>query len=145
MDHTYKINDLRTISETLEEETIIINLENGNYYSMNSTGTIIWDKIQANYSIRQIIRYLTNRYNESFVTIEKSVVELIEFLKNDNLILEAEHHETDKEDYSGFTVEKFVSPLIERFEDMQEMLLADPIHDVREDGWPNVKRERVNE
>ena len=31
----------------------------------------------------------------------------------------------------------FEKPVIEKFSDMQEMLLLDPIHEVSEMGWPN--------
>jgi hypothetical protein len=135
----YKINELRAMSETLEDETIIINLENGSYYNMNKTGTIIWDKIQSNYSNLQIIEYFINNFNETYEIIEDSVIKLIEFLKNDNLILEVEYNEPVKPEYGKFTKENFVIPLIERYDDMQEMLLADPIHDVQEEGWPMIK------
>ena len=31
----------------------------------------------------------------------------------------------------------FEHPTIEKYDDMQELLLLDPIHEVDEDGWPN--------
>jgi hypothetical protein len=35
--------------------------------------------------------------------------------------------------------EAWVAPTIQRYEDMQAMLLADPIHDVDQSGWPTLK------
>ncbi len=48
---TYTINTQKAISETLDGETIIINLETGCYYSMNPSGTTIWDAIIAGKAI----------------------------------------------------------------------------------------------
>ncbi len=136
---TYKINESRAMSETLDDETIIINLENGNYYTMNKTGSIIWNKIHEKYSLRQIIEFFTNNYSESNDKIEKSVLGLIEFLKNENLILDSNESESVKPEYDENSKKKFIKPSIERYDDMQEMLLADPIHDVQEEGWPMIK------
>jgi len=33
----------------------------------------------------------------------------------------------------------FVAPVLERYEDMQDFLLVDPIHEVDDSGWPNKK------
>jgi len=33
----------------------------------------------------------------------------------------------------------FEDPVIEKYSDMKAILLADPIHDVEEEGWPKVK------
>jgi len=35
----------------------------------------------------------------------------------------------------------FVLPVLERYTDMQELLLIDPIHDVDETGWPRRKEQ----
>jgi hypothetical protein len=34
---------------------------------------------------------------------------------------------------------KFEPPILEKYVDMQDLLLLDPIHEVDERGWPNVK------
>ena len=33
----------------------------------------------------------------------------------------------------------FEAPILNKYNDMQELLLLDPIHDVDEAGWPNTK------
>jgi hypothetical protein len=119
---TYRINDSRAISETVDGETIIINLENGNYYSLNHAGTIVWDFVIA---------------QKPLDASEKNIVDFIAFLVNENLILETE---TAKDAIlEKIILEKL--PTIEKYEDMQQMLLADPIHDVEAVGWPKLKKD----
>lgn len=138
----YKINESRVISETLDRETIIINLDNGNYYSANITATVIWNQIQSNNSISNILQYFISHYDEKRDLIEKSVTEIIDLLLKDNLILESESDVSEDaiEKTDNILKEPFITPKVEKYEDMKEMLLADPVHDVSEkDGWPNLK------
>lgn len=138
----YKINDGRVISETLDGETIIINLDNGNYYSTNKTAAIIWNQIESNNGTQNILNHFLNLYEAEEDIVEKSIHEIINFLLKDNLILESELNigQDNKEEISNISKELFLAPQIEKYDDMKEMLLADPVHDVDEkDGWPNLR------
>jgi hypothetical protein len=119
----YEVNTQNAISETLDGETIIINLKSGNYYSMNKAGTAVWDAILARHSI-----------NPSSENMSK----FINFLLQEDLILKS----TETASSSAFDDKEFVNPKIEKYEEMREMLLADPIHDVAEAGWPKLKDDK---
>ncbi len=139
MEETYKINDGKVIHETLDGETIIINLENGNYYSTNASGAIIWDAIVTQYTAEQIMLSLENRYSVDRAELEHCVQEVIQFLLAENLISDSINSEPCILAISTQKKEPFLKPIIEKYEDMQEMLLADPIHDVEAMGWPKRK------
>lgn len=141
---TYKIDESKVISETIDGETIIINLNTGDYYGANITAAIIWDQIKANNSTEAIIQYFLDHYNEDEIVIKESVVEIIDLLLKDNLIFELElaegiSNKNNKESLKLQEKEIFIKPKIDQYDDMKEMLLADPIHDVNEYGWPNLK------
>jgi hypothetical protein len=136
----YIINDKKAVSETLNGETIIINLENGNYYSLNETGSVVWGGIKSSHSLEHIIEYFTEYYIADKSEIEASVKKLIEFLVGENLIQETKTI-TSVAIAKGADGEKrpFIVPEAKRYEDLQEILLADPIHDVDDLGWPILK------
>ena len=46
-DFEVKISE-NCVSETIEDATIILNIDTGNYHELNSTGTLIWNEIQNN-------------------------------------------------------------------------------------------------
>ena len=75
MTKTYKVNTGKIISETLDGETIIINLETGCYYSMNPAGSQVWNAIIQGVSL-----------DTSLPTINTFLEQLIE----ENLIIEAQ-------------------------------------------------------
>jgi hypothetical protein len=37
---------------------------------------------------------------------------------------------------------KFEAPVLQKYTDMQDLLLLDPIHDTDETGWPNIRIEK---
>ena len=120
---TYAVQDQKAISETLDGETIIINLETGSYYSMNADGTAVWNAIKK----RELIDGSS----------EKSIRDFISFLEREDLVAETE----STPDAVLADLNSAQNPHIEKYTDMQEMLLADPIHDVDQAGWPHMKKE----
>lgn len=119
MAKTYEINPLRAISETLDNETIVINLENGSYYSMNRAGSAVWNAL-----LEGVPLPMTN----------PSVIDFLSLLEKEGLI-------TATDGTAGAGEELIIdeAPSFERYDDMQQMLLADPIHDVDTMGWPKMK------
>lgn len=136
----FTINTAKTISETLNGETIIINLENGNYYSVNSSGSVLWGFIQQGHTHASILQTFLSRYDADHDVIVSALDKTLSFLLNDGLILLVDSPSTTPPTQVFATKEPFVEPMIERYDDMQEMLLADPIHDVDQKGWPNLKQ-----
>jgi hypothetical protein len=138
---TYKINDSKAISETIDGETIIINLETGYYYSVNRSATIIWNEFQEGNSPENILKYLLDHYEAEKEIVEKSVTDIIRQLLKDDLVLELDSYISVNTMNGSVTVAKgpFLIPQIERYDDMSRALQSDPIHDVKEGGWPNLK------
>lgn len=134
----YKLNDRKAVSETLEGETMIIHLETGSYYSLNPAASVIWELILAGHGTIEILAYAARRY-DGFT--EDDVRSFIESLVTDGLIVRSEAASPDLPEWDG-SRESALAPAFERYDDMQEMLLADPIHDVAPDGWPVLKESR---
>ncbi|MCE5211508.1 MAG: PqqD family protein [Deltaproteobacteria bacterium] len=142
LNKTYKINESKAISETIDGETIIINLETGYYYSVNKTATVIWNEIQKHNSVKNISQHFLNHYDTDISTVENSIKEIICLFLKDELILESNSDISPdiREQQTGIVKGKFIIPRIERYDDMAGALRSDPVHDVNEDGWPNLKQ-----
>jgi hypothetical protein len=135
----YKLNEPKVVSETLDGEAIAINLVTGSYYSMNASGSAIWGLILAGNSVVRIIDQAKLRYVGESQAIGKSIESFIVRLMQVDLIIESELTEPGILPSWDQPKEAFLAPSIEEYDDMQEMLLADPVHDVTEAGWPNRK------
>ena len=135
-------------NETIEGESVIINLENGFYYSLDAVGAEIWQAIDAQHSITAIIDALASRFTSSKEEISSSVHELITELQKEALIVPLKQEEKKNVPDTGILqCEKesestvFIKPVLNKFGDMQDLLLLDPIHEVDEAGWPHTKPE----
>jgi len=107
----------------------------------------IWSLIEKHIPLYEIIEDISRRYKGNGTMIEQAVLHLVNELNQENLIIEdnSETSETnsgfDYREISGAETKRmaFEAPILHKYNDMQELLLLDPIHDVEETGWPSSK------
>jgi hypothetical protein len=132
------VNDRRIVHETIEGETILIDLETGTYFSLAGSGSEIWGLLMSGHSVREVIDEMTRRY-PSEDQVASLTAELIERLHQEGLLTEEEVNSASRPDPSvqaPAAVAAFVPPVLEGYTDMQHFLMLDPIHEVHGDGWP---------
>lgn len=137
-----QINEQKVVSETVGQEAIAIDLETGTYYSFNDSASFLWDKLSQQVGMKNTIEAFVSRYEGDREDLEKAVRAFFDELSRLRLVIPA--GEFDNEPLREEAAEKkpFVPPKFETYYDMQEMLLADPIHDVDDTGWPKLKDAR---
>lgn len=137
----FQLNAPDVVHEELDGEIIVMHLQSGNYYSLVGSGAAIWtDLVVGRLDSDLVVSRLLDR-----VTAEPGVVisEMDRFFKtlvDESLIVAS----TSSPGVSAPTEpavvtgqrEPFVPPTIEKYSDMQELLLVDPIHEVDSTGWP---------
>jgi hypothetical protein len=132
----YVVNTKQAISEDTEGETVVINLETGSYYNLNSEASKIWAHLIKGVDI-DILKTKLKPVNATANTNAK-VDEFIEKLVAENLITQTEIANSSPDSDINIDVENIV---IETYTDMQDLLGLDPIHEVEEEaGWPLAKK-----
>jgi hypothetical protein len=143
LDSVFTINDPDVIADSIQGETLIINLHNGLYYSTDGSGDEIWRHLQEHQSVAEVIAVLTARYAADPGTIRDEVVAFISELRADGLIIKSKPVPPSppaSESSETGEVLPFAKPVLQRYTDYQELLLLDPIHEVVESaGWPVAK------
>jgi hypothetical protein len=139
----YKVNQ-EVIHQTIDGEVIIVNLGSGNYYSLDKIGALIWNYIEKNESVGEMINNIYINYDCTIQELRDAVSELISSLMDEKLILpnpdshtKGDNIHTQLENNPTEQKNKFDKPRLGKYSDMQELLLLDPIHEVDETGWPN--------
>ena len=139
----FRVNSPKVTHETLDGEVVIINLDTGSYYSMNAIGAAIWNLLDAGTPVEQIIATLSQRYPGDPQEVTVGVRTLIEKLLEENLMV------VDEASRAGETngapvmashetaLPAFELPILQKYTDMEDLLLLDPIHEVDDAGWPN--------
>ncbi len=137
------MNQPTVIHQTIEGETVIIHLERGLYYSLDEGGAEIWQALAAGHSPDEVSHRVAARFPAERAEVEAAISALVEHLRTEDLIVPAgddaaNGHVADPgpplDAGVGGTFQK---PRVERFDDLQDLLLLDPIHAVDETGWPD--------
>lgn len=142
-----RINIPQVVHETIDGETVILNLDNGNYYSLVGTGAHIWDYVEKGATVKDIIERLYRDYEAGREDIESEVNKFLSELMKEDLTTSNGADTFHSLETSNDQVEtaaegkkpNFTAPVLNKYTDMQDLLLLDPIHEVDEQaGWPNV-------
>jgi hypothetical protein len=136
----FSIKKPDVVHETIDGETVIVNLENGVYYSLRDSAVDVWNMIEGGANAEELLGMLLSRYEGSRDEIQGAVTDLLVELQEEGLVRVSATKSSSGSPATGApsgSKTSFVRPRLEKYSDMQELLLLDPIHEVDEDGWPN--------
>ena len=141
----YKINASKVAQETIDGEVVIIHLDRGHYYSLLKTGAEIWSGIERGETTSHIVTELLQSYTGDRTEVEQAVTDLLSQLQQEELIVPDTAVRDISTEESEATFEgasdkpAFEPPILEKYTDMEDLLLLDPIHEVDGSGWPHAK------
>ena len=131
----YRVNRPHVISETIDGETVMIDLRTGSYFSLDATAAAVWRGIEAGASLATIVSVITAAQAGPAEDVEADVGRLAAELLADDLIAPADDDDPESPFDPG--AGPYRTPVLEKFTDMQDLLLLDPVHDVDSRGWPH--------
>lgn len=70
----------------LNGEKIMMDLDKGNYFMLNGTGSTIWDAINEPKSVSEIIEAIIKVYDIDRETCESRVLEYLEKLRHEEIV-----------------------------------------------------------
>jgi hypothetical protein len=146
----YRVNKPNVIQEVLEGEAVIVNLATGSYYSTENSGAAIWNLLVQGATISEIVRYLDLHYTEIPKDVDRLVKQWLDHLEAESLVVGEQREEdtagglTRVVGEEGTSKTPFMEPKVEKYTDMEDLLLLDPIHDVQETGWPRAAGDPAN-
>lgn len=137
----YKLNEEKMFYDMADGQAIVINFVTGMYYGASALGSMVLDALMQGKEPKQIVDAIKN--NEGCAAdIDQRVERFIAAL------LEKEIFISGDQPYSREPVNEIVvtdgnySLELNEFAEVQDLLLADPVHDVDADmGWPKLKDE----
>jgi hypothetical protein len=124
----------------IDGETIVLNFESGHYYSFNPSASEIWQGVARGAPIAIVAEHVARCFAGDPATIRTEVEAFVRRLEGESLIRPAAADATAAPlaapaDTTAAAA-AFASPMFEKFTDMEELLLLDPIHEVSDTGWP---------
>lgn len=133
----FRIDAENVVHETVDGEVIAIDLANGSYYSLAGSGPAIWDILARGATESEICDALATRFEADAQTIRGEVSTLLEKLGESGLVIAAGDAAGEPVAVDGGGDEAPFEPArLERYTDMKDYFLLDPIHEVDTAGWP---------
>lgn len=138
-----ELNGPGVVCDVVGDEVVFVNLESGAYYSTEGAGAAIWRLLAEGRTIDGAIRGIGARYAGDAAEIERDVRAFVDRLVSESLVRIGsgaapaaappdEDPSADRPRFPGIVFQKYV--------DLEELLLLDPIHEATDAGWPNAKK-----
>ncbi len=144
-----RINSPSVVQDTIDGEVVIVNLKSGSYYSLDGVGADIWSFLEQGNTVDQIVERMARKYDGSRSDIQKGVHTLVTELQGEELVVPAQAkaplvpgEAKPEQSPAGSSRPRFLKPTLQKYTDMQDLLLLDPIHDVDDKGWPTIKTDK---
>ncbi len=136
----FRVNQPAVAAEDIDGEVVVVSFESGRYYSLSDTAADVWRLVSAGATLLTA----AERFDGDGANGEAraDVLEFVQLLRTEGLIVEDES-DPHVDSSEVVRVKPFVRPVLERFDEMSEMLLIDPIHDADDSGWPNLPDDDV--
>ena len=138
---TLRINRPRIQFERFDDETVMINVKSGLYYCLSQSGSEVLRFVDSGYPVGMLATVLLGNTEEADQH-RPGIIRFVEELIREGILVEGNPHaaadrpiDIPSPVYSPTGV--FQPPLLERFDEVRDLLLIDPIHMVDQaEGWP---------
>src|SRR5689334_15492577 len=125
--------------EHLDDQVIMINLETGAYFALEAAAADCWSALVAGAAFDDIVSDVVRRYDVDEPSAARDVEAFVDSMVTEGLV------QWSTEPAIPLVADGVVAPratyrapAIEKHDDLEELLLLDPIHDVGPEGWPIV-------
>ncbi|MFT3732915.1 MAG: PqqD family protein [Hyphomicrobium sp.] len=136
----YVIASADIVSEEFDGEFVVLDLSCGKYFSMDETASAIWRAVVSGVSTQSLAEATGTNGPTNFASIHEFLQKLVGY----GCLVPSDAPSSAPIDEA--TLQKLLTsdkpPSVEMFDDLAELIMADPIHDVEEAaGWPVRKSE----
>jgi Coenzyme PQQ synthesis protein D (PqqD) len=142
----YRVHNKNIVSEIIDEEAIIMDLATGTYFSADGAGAVIWDGIVSGFEADQIKQRIGQVFAAERADVSADFEKFVASLVTHRLVDVGHGTAFARREWSAALPDHrrdYLPPVLNSYNDLQDLALLDPIHDVEETGWPNRKEEPV--
>lgn len=140
MTWVFQVNRGDITHERLDGEVVAINMRTGRYYSLSGPAADIWWLVDQSVPRSAWVGVLAEVYEAPEDWL--GVSDFLEACSRAGLIIPADASSPAPQSLPlDFVRGAWTAPRLEEFEDLQDLILVDPIHDTTALGWPHVADE----
>jgi hypothetical protein len=135
----YALNQPPIVGEVIDGEVMVINLDTGVYYSVTGAGAAVWPMLVGGATLREISDRVARHYGADPASVERDVDRFIARLAGEAILrpLQGELAASSFDAVDEWPAVAYPGFGFERYDDMQALLVIDPVHEVGDFGWPS--------
>jgi hypothetical protein len=84
--NTYLIRSKNVAWKVLDGESVVLNLDSGVYFTLDMTGTAVWERIDGATSLEEIGRGLCEQFEVTSEQAQRDLLELTRTLMDEGLV-----------------------------------------------------------
>ena len=128
---SYMLNEVKMFADVTDGIAIIINSETGIYYGMNAYGTLVYENLAKGADSEKVWEVI-----KPFGTQEANYRAFIDAMVEKEILINGSDTGVGVNIDENTAKKDKCELILKEYNDAQELLLADPIHEVKEEkGW----------
>jgi hypothetical protein len=140
----HRANAPRFVDETVDGEALIMDMVTGTYYSCLGPSTVAWNLLKSGATVDEVATVLSSSYAIDMSDAERDLKTFVDELLSEEMLVVDDranpsangHVDAASNDPGAY------EPLrLERYTDLADLILLDPVHDVTDSGWPHEPNE----
>lgn len=135
---SYTARQDNIVHDTIDGEVLAIRSDTGAYYSMTGTAATCWVALLGGNDVGDVAAAVAAHHGADTESVIESLRSFADTLVDEMLLVKSDVDQPGQpSDLPAETASAAWSPpTFEKFTDMQDLLLFDPIHEVQPSGWP---------
>lgn len=145
----HQVDEDRYVHNTVDGEVLVIDTEGGAYFSLRGAGALIWPLLVAGLSRAEAVAACDTLFDTPTEAARTEIGALFDRLEAEGVLRPARDGGTAPASAPASTPASapatavrhaYSPPILERYDDMRDLLTLDPIHEVTDSGWPDAQR-----
>ncbi len=139
----WQVQSEHVMAEVLDGEAVIIDMASGRYHAAAGVAGTIWEAVTAGRSLDGILADVRRLHSGVPEDAGERVVRFLDELVAAGLAVAVDDAAAQSRDDAAAQsgedshVTPWRDPALESHDDLQDLLLLDPVHEVTEAGWPH--------
>lgn len=138
MDKTLFADTARFPHETIAGETVLVDSHLGHLFLFTGLGPWLWQRMVLGGTLTEVVAEIVARFGSDAAEPTRR---FLESLEEAGLLRQGDPRSGSLRENPGMPFpDAFVTPGIERYEDIADIIAMDPVHDIdTTKGWPHRK------
>ena len=135
----FQLSSSQIVHNSIDGEILVLDLNNNNFYILQKSAAEVWDKLIVGKTLLAETSQLDSDCTNSKELATNKLEIIVNFLVSENLLVPNEGNYRDSIPQTVISLEQAKQAGIEKFSNLEELLLKNAVLESTALGWPNIR------